>query len=90
MQDKGFMTSEYVLFSVPVEMLEEAGIGEESIIQMSAGKGRIIIDTVKDTSDFVCDGDCESCPISEIDCDNDCLNCPCWDECDDAEVNGCE
>mgnify|MGYP004485651851 CR=1 FL=1 len=29
---------EYVLFSIPVEMLQEAGIGEESVVQMSAGK----------------------------------------------------
>lgn len=85
MQDKGFMTSEYVLFSVPIEMLEEAGIGEESIIQMRAGKGRIIIDTVTDTSDFVCDGDCENCPISEIDCDENCESCPCYDGCDESE-----
>ena len=38
----------YVLFSVPVDMLVEAGIGEESVIQLSAGNGKIIINTVKD------------------------------------------
>lgn len=90
MQDKGFMTSEYMLLSVPIEMLEEAGIGQESMVQISAGKGRIIIDTVQDTSDFVCGSDCESCPVNEMECDGDCENCPCFDECDDAEVNSCE
>ena len=36
MQNSKMNTGEYVLFSVPVDMLEEAGIGEESIVQMSA------------------------------------------------------
>ena len=88
MQEKGFMTSAYVLFSVPVEMLEEAGINQESIVQYTAGNGKIIIDTVKDTSGFVCNGDCESCPMSEIDCTGDCESCPCKADCDDAEVDG--
>lgn len=86
MQDKEFVTNEYILLSVPVEMLEEAGIGEESIIQMRAGKGRIIIDAVKDTVDFICDGDCENCPMSETDCDGECESCPCCDNCDESEV----
>lgn len=52
MQNTKMNSGEYVLFSVPVEMLEEAGIGEESVVQMSAGNGKIIINTVKDTEDF--------------------------------------
>lgn len=47
MQDTKMNTGEYILFSVPVEMLEEAGIGEESVIQLSAGNGKIVINTVK-------------------------------------------
>lgn len=90
MQDKGFMTNEYVLFSVPVEMLDEAGICQESVIQISAGNGRIIINSVKDAGDFICDGGCEDCPMSEIDCDGDCENCPCFADCDDAEVEAYE
>ena len=58
MQNTEMTTGEYVLFSIPVEMLVEAGIGEESIVQMSAGNGKIIINTVKDIEDFICDGDC--------------------------------
>lgn len=76
----------YVLFSVPVEMLAEAGIREESVIQMSAGNGKIIIDAVKDMEDFVCDNDCENCPMSEIDCDGNCKSCPCYGSCDESEV----
>ena len=86
MQNTKITGGEYVLFSVPMEMLEEAGIGEESVIQMSAGNGKIIINTVKDTEDFICDNDCETCPLSEIDCNEDCENCPCYDSCDESEV----
>lgn len=86
MQNTKMTSSEYVLFSVPVDMLSETGIGEESVIQMSAGNGKIIINTVKDTEDFICDNDCETCPLSEIDCNEDCENCPCYDSCDESEV----
>lgn len=44
MQNTKMNTGEYILFSVPVEMLEEAGVGEESIVQMSAGNGKIDIE----------------------------------------------
>lgn len=56
---------EYVLLSVPLEMLEEAGIEEESILQISTRKGKIILDTVRDATDYVCDGDCEGCPCRD-------------------------
>lgn len=63
MQNTKMSTGEYVLFSIPVDMLEEAGIREESVVQMSAGNGKIIINTVSDTEDFICDSDCEHCPM---------------------------
>lgn len=86
MQNTIITGGEYVLFSVPVDILSEAGIGEESVIQMSAGNGKIIINTVKDTEDFICDNDCEACPLSETDCDGECESCPCCDSCDESEV----
>lgn len=86
MQNTKMTMGEYVLFSIPVEMLEEAGIGEESVVQMSAGNGKIIINTIKDTEDFICDGDCRHCPMSEMDCDGDCEACPCYESCDEREV----
>ena len=86
MQNTKMNSGEYVLFSIPVEMLEEAGIDEESIFQMSAGNGKIIINTVKNTEDFICDGDCKHCPMSEFDCEGNCENCPCYDGCDESEM----
>lgn len=86
MQDTKMNTGEYILFSIPVEMLEEAGIGEESVIQMRVINGKIIIDTVKNAKDFVCDGDCNNCPMIEIDCYEDFENCPCYSDCDERGV----
>ena len=59
MQDTKMNMGEYVIFSVHMEMLEEAGIGEESVIQMRAVNGNIIINRVKNEEAFVCDGDCK-------------------------------
>ena len=87
MRNTEMSTDKYVLFSIPLEMLEEAGIGEESVAQISAGNGKIIIETAEDTEDFVCDGDCENCPVSETDCDGNCESCPCCDRCDEREAD---
>ena len=54
MQNTKMSTGDYVLFSIPVDMLEEAGIGEESVVQMSAGNGKIIINTVSNTEELIC------------------------------------
>ncbi|MCQ4022415.1 MULTISPECIES: hypothetical protein [unclassified Ruminococcus] len=82
--------SDFVLLPVPLDDLIASGIDLDGVIQTSAGDGRIIIENVADMADFICDGDCESCPMSEIDCDGDCGNCPCFADCDEAEVFGCE
>ena len=81
--------NEFVLLPVPLEDCIAAGICENSILQTYTENGKLIISTIS-VEDFVCDGDCESCPIAEIDCDGDCESCPCIDECDDAEVNDYE
>ena len=86
---QGKKVNEYLLLSIPLDMLEEAGIREESVIQMSAAGGKILIEAVSrdDTEDFVCDGDCESCPLNTTDCDGDCESCPCSEYCEESEVN---
>lgn len=40
---------QFILVSVPLEMFLEAGINTESIIQVSAREGKIIIDTPDST-----------------------------------------
>lgn len=72
----------FILVSVPLEMFLEAGINTESVIQMSAHSGKIIIETPDTTADYVCDRDCESCPLNAMPCEFDCENCPCEANCD--------
>ena len=85
MQDKK-MKQKFVLLSVAADMLSEAGIDEGDILEIYADKNRVIIQAA-DTKNFVCSGNCENCPMSEIDCDGECADCPCFEDCDEAEVN---
>ena len=79
--------SETVLIPVPAELLLEAGIFEGDPMQMYTDGHKIVIENIDDPKDIVCDGDCENCPIAEIDCDGDCEDCPCSDNCDESEAN---
>lgn len=87
MQNKKVNKAEYALISIPIEVLEEANVFEGDILQFSAVDGKVIIENLDDLCDFICDGDCESCPLGEIDCDGDCENCPRADDCDESEVH---
>lgn len=85
MQDKKV---KYVLLSVPMEAMEEAGIRPGSVLEITAEENKVVIGALTDASAFVCDGDCENCPVSDFDCDGDCGACPCREKCEDAEVKG--
>lgn len=85
MQDKK-MKQSFVLLSVPAKMLAETGIFEGGGMKMSVEENRLIIEKADAPEDFVCDGDCEHCPLNETDCDGNCEDCPCSEECEDAEV----
>lgn len=54
-----------VLLSVPVELFIEAGITDGDLLQLTTEEGKIVITGEPDTTDFVCDGFCEDCPINE-------------------------
>ena len=41
--------------------------------------------TGEDLEEFVCSGDCDSCPVAETDCDGECFSCPCYANCEDSE-----
>ena len=79
------MNQKFVLLSVAADMLSEAGLGEGDILEIYVDKDCLIIQAA-DTDDFVCSGDCEGCPMSEIDCDGECADCPCLESCEEAEV----
>ncbi len=61
---------EFVLVSIPMDIIEEADIGEGEIIQITAQNGKIIIEAVDDTDGIVCDSTCENCPVYATEGDN--------------------
>ena len=63
MQNNKITTPIFGLLTVPMEMLGQSDICEGDLLQFTAEKGRIVITAVTDTSDYVCDRDCESCPV---------------------------
>lgn len=85
MQNKT-IKQEYVLLSVPAEMLVAAGIFAGDPIQMHVEGDKLIIENAEGTEGLVCGGDCEDCPMGEHDCDGDCKSCPCSGECDESEA----
>ena len=84
MQSEIVKIGSYVLLPVPMELFEEIGLNPMDVMQFSVADEKIIIEKVTD-DDFVCDGDCESCPFNEEDCDGNCENCPCGEYCEDAD-----
>ena len=54
-----------VLVAVPAHVLAEAEISENDDIQFRAAEGKVMIEKLDSTDDFVCDHDCEHCPLSE-------------------------
>ena len=79
MQNK--KVDEFVLISVPKEMLEDAGIVDDSVLQIYANGNKLVIEKLIDTGEIVCDGDCDNCPVNETDCDGNCDDCPCYKSC---------
>lgn len=58
MQDKKVTATEMVMISVPLDMIVEAGIEDDSVIEIFTDEDRIIIRKAVDLSDFECDGNC--------------------------------
>ena len=46
----------------------------------------LTIRVLQEADDFVCGGNCDTCPLNEVDCDGDCEDCPCCERCDESEV----
>mgnify|MGYP004515947591 CR=1 FL=1 len=83
MQNK--KVDEFVLISVPKEVLEDAGIVDGSVLQIYADENRLVIERLTDTGEIVCDGDCDNCPVNETECDGNCEECPCYKNCEEEE-----
>lgn len=81
MQNKDMTFTE---LSVPTELLTEAHIDENAVLQMYVDGGCVIIQAV-DRENYDCDGDCENCPFSENECDKNHESSPCTFECEDDD-----
>ena len=70
MQDQK-LTGKFVLMTVPVEAVEESGILNGGLIQITAEEGRLILETVSvEDEEIVCDGEYEDCPVYETEGEN--------------------
>ena len=49
---------------VPRELLAEAGIDENSVLQMYVSGDRLVIESVRDADGYRCDLDCKRCPVT--------------------------
>lgn len=56
--------NEFVLLSVPSEVLEEAGIMPNALIQYSVDDGKIIMEIVDEVVPLICKEECNDCPIN--------------------------
>ena len=83
MQNK--KVDEFVLISVPKEVLEDAGIVDGSVLQIYADGNRLVIERLTDTGEIVCDGDCDNWPENETECDGHCEECPRYKNCEEEE-----
>ncbi len=85
MQNKK-MNQEYVLLAVPANLLIQAGIFEGDSIAMHTEGNKLIVENYDEDEEYICNGDCENCPMEDMDCDGECDDCPCSEHCDESEV----
>ena len=77
----------FALVPVPYEALVDAGIEIGDPLQFTVEEGKITMEHISmDETDFVCDGNCEKCPMTLLDCTGECAACPCNQNCDESEA----
>lgn len=55
--------NDFVLMSIPSDVLEEAGIQPNALIQYHADDGKVIMEMVDEVVPLVCSGECNECPV---------------------------
>ncbi len=69
MQDKKVTANDHVLISIPIDMLVDIGVTENSIIEIYVNDDKIIIRQAIDLTNFICKGNCDDgCPLDEHGC----------------------
>ena len=77
----------FALVPVPYEALVDAGIEFGDPLQFTVVKGKVTREKISpEDMNFVCDGNCEGCPMLLLDCTGECAVCPCNNCCDESEV----
>lgn len=71
----------FTMMPFPLDVLEVSGIDMGDIIRFTATDGKIIMEAVTDLTDYPCDGDCDTCPVSDVPCYGQCDECPCANGC---------
>ncbi len=75
----------FALIPVPLEALANADLNAGDLLQVTAEDGKVTMERIDPREvHFVCDGDCDCCPVSEMDCQ--CEDCPCYENCEEGEV----
>lgn len=54
---------DFVLMAIPSEVLEEAQIMPNALIQYHADEGKIIMEMVDEVLPLACSGECDDCPV---------------------------
>ena len=54
---------DFVLMSIPSDVLEEAGIQPNALIQYHADEGKVIMEMVDEIVPIACSGECDECPV---------------------------
>ncbi len=76
----------YILLALPQEVLAEAGIEPNGVVEILAEEGVLTIRAAQVDEHYVCSGVCEDCPLLWRDCDGGCERCPCAPHCEGREV----
>ena len=77
----------FALVPVAYEGLEDSGIEIGDPLQFTVEKGKVTMAELSPADmNFVCDGNCEGCPMLLLDCTGECAVCPCNNCCDESEV----
>ena len=76
----------YILLALPREVLTEAGIGPNDVVEILSEKSIVTIRAAQVDEHYVCCGDCIRCPLLQRDCDGCCERCPCASNCEGKEV----
>ena len=77
----------FALVPVPYEALVDAGIEIGDPLQFTVEEGKVTMEKIfPEDMDFVCDGNCEGCPMLLLDCIGGCEACPCKNNCERNEV----